>query len=67
MAPQKERAWLSALELAQQEDVSTRTAVRWISAHGLGRKVGGRWRADLARVKAFTTLTTGATDDQRRV
>lgn len=68
MAPDNDRTWLSAPELARQADVSQRTARRWILQHGLGRRVGGRLRADRERASKFVALmTTGATDDHRRL
>lgn len=65
MAPKNERAWLSPAELAEQYDISTRTAVRWVPVYGLGRKIGGRWRIDPDRARQCLALTTGASNDQR--
>jgi hypothetical protein len=47
--------WLTAPSLARQAHVSENTARRWMLEHRLGRKVGGRWRADYAAVARFLT------------
>ena len=47
--------WLTAPELARQAHVSENTARRWMLEHGLGRKFGGRWRANSAAVTRFLT------------
>ncbi len=49
-----QKDWLSAPELARQAHVSENTARRWIKQHELGRKVGGRWRAQCEAVVRFT-------------
>ncbi len=48
-----EKDWLTAPELARQAGVSENTARRWIKQHELGRKVGGRWRAEVSRAAEF--------------
>ena len=45
--------WLSAPDLARQAGVSENAARRWIKQHALGRKIGGRWRADLVLAAQF--------------
>ncbi len=45
--------WLTAPDLAREAGVSENTARRWIKQHALGRKVGGRWRADTALAAQF--------------
>ncbi len=45
--------WLTAPDLAREAGVSENTARRWIKQHALGRKVGGRWRADPACAAYF--------------
>lgn len=66
MASQHDRAWLTASELARMGNFSQQTARRWIRRE-LGKKVGGRLRADRQRAEQFLKITaTGAADDRRR-
>jgi transposase-like protein len=48
--------WLTAPDLAREAGVSENTARRWIKQHALGRKVGGRWRANLTAAGEFVAL-----------
>ncbi len=53
MSAPNETPWLSAPELALHANISETTARRWIRRYGLGRKIGGRWRADPTQVMQF--------------
>lgn len=53
MASPDEKSCLSAPDLARRGGIAETTARRWIRRYGLGRKVGGRWRADPAQVAQF--------------
>jgi transposase-like protein len=55
--------WLTAPDLAREAGVSENTARRWIKQHALGRKVGGRWRADKAAVAEFAAPPLQAKTD----
>ncbi len=56
MAYPHQKDWLTAPDLAREAGVSENTARRWIKQHALGRKVGGRWRADPAVAAEFVAL-----------
>ena len=52
---EENKPWITAPELARWVYVSPMTARLWIRAYNLGRKLGGRWRADEAITREFLT------------
>jgi hypothetical protein len=67
--PEEKKPWITAPELARWADVSPMTARTWIKAYNLGRKLGGRWRADEAITREFLTKAevrlAGRINDER--
>jgi hypothetical protein len=51
--PEEKKPWITASELARWADVNPMTARTWIQTYKLGRKFGGRWRADEAITREF--------------
>jgi hypothetical protein len=50
---QEDLPWITAPELARWANVCPMTARTWIERYRLGRKVGGRWRADVDKAREF--------------
>jgi hypothetical protein len=57
---QKNNVWITAPELARWANVCPMTAPTWIERYRLGRKVGGRWRADIEKARGFLALGASA-------
>jgi hypothetical protein len=45
--------WITVHQAAQAANVSYDTALKWSHAHGIGRKVVGRWQVDRRRLEAL--------------
>jgi hypothetical protein len=52
-ASKEKKPWITAPEQAQRANVSAMTARTWIEKYHLGRKIGGRWRADPDKAREF--------------
>jgi hypothetical protein len=51
---QKNNVWITAPELGRWANDT------WIERYRLGRKVGGRWRADIEKARGFLALGASA-------
>jgi hypothetical protein len=61
MRPAQEHLpWITAPELERWANVSPMTASTGIERYRLGRKVGGRWRADVEKAREFLAVSASA-------